>query len=164
MYKKTTLAVLIALLTGATTVHAQTDISSIESRLAALEQRLKNAESRAQAAEARAKMCIRDSIRIELLFQPFQQRPRAAVFQFAPVNAMFTDTVVVHHRTAETNGFFADDFVERIVVFVDFLFRLTVNDVVVVDEVHVGAVPVSYTHLLIQRHSSAPCSRSLSCT
>ncbi len=41
MYKKTTLAVLIALLTGATTVHAQTDISSIESRLAALEQRLK---------------------------------------------------------------------------------------------------------------------------
>ncbi|MGI5561064.1 carbohydrate porin, partial [Escherichia coli] len=41
---------LIALLTGATTVHAQTDISSIESRLAALEQRLKNAESRAQAA------------------------------------------------------------------------------------------------------------------
>ncbi|HFT0628516.1 TPA: hypothetical protein ACH1T1_005105, partial [Escherichia coli] len=38
MYKKTTLAVLIALLTGATTVHAQTDISSIESRLAALEQ------------------------------------------------------------------------------------------------------------------------------
>lgn len=45
MYKKTTLAVLIALLTGATTVHAQTDISSIESRLAALEQRLKNAES-----------------------------------------------------------------------------------------------------------------------
>lgn len=38
---KTTLAVLIALLTGATTVHAQTDISSIESRLAALEQRLK---------------------------------------------------------------------------------------------------------------------------
>ena len=55
MYKKTTLAVLIALLTGATTVHAQTDISSIESRLAALEQRLKNAESRAQAAEARAK-------------------------------------------------------------------------------------------------------------
>lgn len=44
---KTTLAVLIALLTGATTVHAQTDISSIESRLAALEQRLKNAESRA---------------------------------------------------------------------------------------------------------------------
>ncbi|EFI7072053.1 TPA: carbohydrate porin, partial [Escherichia coli] len=55
MYKKTTLAVLIALLTGATTVYAQTDISSIESRLAALEQRLKNAESRAQAAEARAK-------------------------------------------------------------------------------------------------------------
>ncbi|HAW6387673.1 TPA: carbohydrate porin, partial [Escherichia coli] len=52
MYKKTTLAMLIALLTGATTVHAQTDISSIESRLAALEQRLKNAESRAQAAEA----------------------------------------------------------------------------------------------------------------
>ena len=51
MYKKTTLAVLIALLTGATTVHAQTDISSIESRLAALEQRLKNAESRAQAAK-----------------------------------------------------------------------------------------------------------------
>ena len=55
MYKKTTLAVLVALLTDATTVHAQTDISSIESRLAALEQRLKNAESRAQAAEARAK-------------------------------------------------------------------------------------------------------------
>ncbi|MGT5123471.1 carbohydrate porin, partial [Escherichia coli] len=49
MYKKTTLAVLVALLTDATTVHAQTDISSIESRLAALEQRLKNAESRAQA-------------------------------------------------------------------------------------------------------------------
>lgn len=59
---------------------------------------------------------------IELLFQPFQQRPRAAVFQFAPVNAMFTDTVVVHHRTAEANGFFTDDLVERIVVLVDFLF------------------------------------------
>ena len=27
---------------------------------------------------------------------------------------------VVHHRTAETNGFFADDFVERIVVLADF--------------------------------------------
>lgn len=53
MYKKTTLAVLIALLTGATTVHAQTDISSIESRLAALEQRLKNAESRARGGRSK---------------------------------------------------------------------------------------------------------------
>lgn len=47
---------------------------------------------------------------------------------------MFTDTVVVHHRTAEANGFFTDDLVERIVVLVDFLFRLTVNDVVIVDK------------------------------
>ncbi|NYY74654.1 hypothetical protein DMH88_14705 [Escherichia coli] len=42
------------LLTGATTVHAQTDISSIESRLAALEQRLKKCGNPAPVAEARA--------------------------------------------------------------------------------------------------------------
>lgn len=37
MYKKSTLAVLIALLTGAASAHAQTDLSSIEARLVALE-------------------------------------------------------------------------------------------------------------------------------
>eukprot|EP01083_Nonionella_stella_P118178 352768_1 len=73
-----------------------------------------------------------------------------AVFQFAPVNAMFTDTVVVHHRTAEANGFFTDDLVERIVVLVDFLFRLTVNDVVIVDEVHVGAVLIAMRGMTAQ--------------
>jgi sucrose porin len=35
MYKKSTLAVLIALLTGAASAHAQTDLSSIEARLIA---------------------------------------------------------------------------------------------------------------------------------
>ncbi|GKL23063.1 carbohydrate porin [Klebsiella variicola] len=54
MHKKSTLAVLIALLTGAGSVHAQTDLSTIESRLIALEKRLQDAENRAQTAENRA--------------------------------------------------------------------------------------------------------------
>ncbi|VDR29132.1 Sucrose porin precursor [Raoultella terrigena] len=54
MYKKRTLAVLIALLTGAGSVHAQTDLSTIEARLIALEKRLQDAENRAQTAENRA--------------------------------------------------------------------------------------------------------------
>jgi sucrose porin len=48
MYKKSTLAVLITLLTGAASAHAQTDLSSIEARLIALEKRLQDAENRAQ--------------------------------------------------------------------------------------------------------------------
>jgi sucrose porin len=48
---KSTLAVLIALLTGAASAHAQTDLSSIEARLIALEKRLQDAENRAQTAE-----------------------------------------------------------------------------------------------------------------
>ena len=54
MYKKSTLAVLIALLTGAASAHAQTDLSTIEARLIALEKRLQEAENRAQTAENRA--------------------------------------------------------------------------------------------------------------
>ena len=54
MYKKSTLAVLIALLTGAASAHAQTDLSTIEARLVALEKRLQEAENRAQTAENRA--------------------------------------------------------------------------------------------------------------
>jgi sucrose porin len=45
---KSTLAVLITLLTGAASAHAQTDLSSIEARLIALEKRLQDAENRAQ--------------------------------------------------------------------------------------------------------------------
>ncbi|HGY5870176.1 TPA: hypothetical protein ACNU3X_005182, partial [Citrobacter farmeri] len=37
MYRKSTLAMLIALLTSAASAHAQTDISTIEARLNALE-------------------------------------------------------------------------------------------------------------------------------
>jgi sucrose porin len=54
MYRKSTLAVLIALLTGAASAHAQTDLSTIEARLIALEKRLQEAENRAQTAENRA--------------------------------------------------------------------------------------------------------------
>jgi sucrose porin len=54
MFRKSTLAVLIALLTGAASAHAQTDLSSIEARLIALEKRLQEAENRAQTAETRA--------------------------------------------------------------------------------------------------------------
>jgi sucrose porin len=54
MYKKSTLAMLIALLTGAASAHAQTDLSTIEARLIALEKRLQDAENRAQTAENRA--------------------------------------------------------------------------------------------------------------
>lgn len=50
MFRKSTLAVLIALLTGAASAHAQTDLSSIEARLIALEKRLQDAENRAQTA------------------------------------------------------------------------------------------------------------------
>ena len=52
--KNAQLAVLIALLTGAASAHAQTDLSSIEARLIALEKRLQDAENRAQTAETRA--------------------------------------------------------------------------------------------------------------
>ncbi|EPK7358101.1 carbohydrate porin [Kluyvera intermedia] len=54
MYKKSTLAVLIALLTGTASAHAQTDLSTIEARLIAMEKRLQDAENRAQTAENRA--------------------------------------------------------------------------------------------------------------
>ncbi|MCD8672639.1 carbohydrate porin, partial [Klebsiella pneumoniae] len=40
MYKKRKLAILIALLTGTAAAHGQTDLNSIEARLAALEKRL----------------------------------------------------------------------------------------------------------------------------
>ena len=54
MYRKSTLAMLIALLTGAVSAHAQTNLSTIEARLNALEKRLQEAENRAQTAENRA--------------------------------------------------------------------------------------------------------------
>ena len=54
MYRKSTLAVLIALLTGAASAHAQTDLSAIEARLIAMEKRLQDAENRAQTAVNRA--------------------------------------------------------------------------------------------------------------
>ncbi|MHA8027012.1 carbohydrate porin, partial [Enterobacter roggenkampii] len=54
MYKKRRLAVMIGMLAGSTSVFAQTDMSSIEARLAAMEQRLQDAETRAQVAEKRA--------------------------------------------------------------------------------------------------------------
>ncbi|STT18097.1 sucrose porin [Klebsiella pneumoniae] len=43
MYKKRKLAILIALLTGTAAAHGQTDLNSIEARLAALEKRLQDA-------------------------------------------------------------------------------------------------------------------------
>ncbi|HEB8801040.1 TPA: carbohydrate porin [Klebsiella pneumoniae] len=54
MYKKRKLAILIALLTGTAAAHGQTDLNSIEARLAALEKRLQDAEARASTAESRA--------------------------------------------------------------------------------------------------------------
>ena len=51
MYKKRRLAVMIGMLAGSTSVFAQTDMSSIEARLAAMEQRLQDAATRAQVAE-----------------------------------------------------------------------------------------------------------------
>ena len=51
MYKKRKLAILIALLTGAAAAHGQTDLNSIEARLAALEKRLQDAETRASTAD-----------------------------------------------------------------------------------------------------------------
>ncbi|HID9653638.1 TPA: carbohydrate porin, partial [Escherichia coli] len=95
MYKKTTLAVLVALLTGATTVHAQTDISSIESRLAALEQRLKNAESRAQAAEARAKTA---ELQVQKLAETQQQNQLTT-------QEVAQRTVQLEQKSAENSGF-----------------------------------------------------------
>lgn len=61
MYRKSTLAVLIALLTGAASAHAQTDLSTIEARLIALEKRLQDAENRAQTAENRAESAEKKS-------------------------------------------------------------------------------------------------------
>lgn len=61
MYRKSTLAVLIALLTGAASAHAQTDLSTIEARLIALEKRLQEAENRAQTAENRAESAEKKS-------------------------------------------------------------------------------------------------------
>ncbi|MCL7188340.1 carbohydrate porin, partial [Escherichia coli] len=86
---------LIALLTGATTVHAQTDISSIESRLAALEQRLKNAESRAQAAEARAKTA---ELQVQKLAETQQQNQLTT-------QEVAQRTVQLEQKSAENSGF-----------------------------------------------------------
>jgi sucrose porin len=58
---KSTLAVVITLLTGAASAHAQTDLSSIEARLIALEKRLQDAENRAQTAENRAESAEKKS-------------------------------------------------------------------------------------------------------
>lgn len=52
MYKKRKLAILIALLTGTAAAHGQTDLNSIEARLAALEKRLQDAETRAALPKA----------------------------------------------------------------------------------------------------------------
>ena len=52
MYKKRKLAILIALLTGTAAAHGQTDLNSIEARLAALEKRLQDAETRASTPKA----------------------------------------------------------------------------------------------------------------
>lgn len=62
---------------------------------------------------------------------------------------MFIDIVVVYYRIVEANGFFIDDFVERIVVFVDFFFRFIVNDVVIVDEVYVGVVLIVMRGMIV---------------
>ncbi|MNC83940.1 hypothetical protein D3C75_1381880 [compost metagenome] len=56
---------------------------------------------------------------------------------------MLADAVVMHHRAALPNRLFNDDFIKRIVVLIDLLFRFAVHHVVVVDEVHIGAVNVA---------------------
>lgn len=58
MYKKRKLAVMISILVGSTSVFAQTDMTSVESRLSALESRLKDAENRAESAEKKFS-CLR---------------------------------------------------------------------------------------------------------
>lgn len=62
---------------------------------------------------------------------------------------MFIDIVVVYYWIVEVNGFFIDDFVEWIVVFVDFFFWFIVNDVVIVDEVYVGVVLIVMRGMIV---------------
>lgn len=81
MFRKSTLAVLIALLTGAASAHAQTDLSSIEARLIALEKRLQDAENRAQTAETRAESAEK---KVQQLTTQ-QQKPRTALRKWLSV-------------------------------------------------------------------------------
>jgi sucrose porin len=64
MFRKSTLAVLIALLTGAASAHAQTDLSSIEARLIALEKRFrmpKTERKRQKPAQSRQRRKVSSS-------------------------------------------------------------------------------------------------------
>lgn len=82
MFRKSTLAVLIALLTGAASAHAQTDLSSIEARLIALEKRLQDAENRAQTAETRAESAEK---KVQQLTTQQQKKPRTALRKWLSV-------------------------------------------------------------------------------
>lgn len=84
MYKKRKLAILIALLTGTAAAHGQTDLNSIEARLAATEKRLQDAETRASTAESRAASAEQ---KVQQLTQQ-QQQTRAT-----------TQQVAAHHST-----------------------------------------------------------------
>ncbi|XXD10820.1 carbohydrate porin [Klebsiella sp. R445] len=95
MFRKSTLAVLIALLTGAGSAHAQTDLSSIEARLIALEKRLQDAENRAQTAENRAESAEKKVQQLTTQQQQTQDTTQEVAQR----------TAKLEKKSAETSGF-----------------------------------------------------------
>ncbi|SPW30877.1 Sucrose porin precursor [Edwardsiella tarda] len=97
MHKKYTIGVIVGLLsaTGAVSVKAQTNFSTIEARLAQLEQRLQVAETRAQVAEKRANVAEQ------------QVHQLAAKQQLTQVTTQRVErrTSQLEKKADETNGF-----------------------------------------------------------
>lgn len=91
MYKKSTLAVLIALLAGTASAHAQMDLSAIEARLIAQEKRLQEAENRAKTAENRAESAEKKIQQLMTQQQKTQQTTQDVVQRTAKLETKADD-------------------------------------------------------------------------
>lgn len=91
MYKKSTLAVLIALLAGTASAHAQMDLSTIEARLIAQEKRLQEAENRAKTAENRAESAEKKIQQLMTQQQKTQQTTQDVVQRTAKLETKADD-------------------------------------------------------------------------
>ena len=111
MYKKSTLAVVITLLTGAASAHAQTDLSSIEARLIALEKRLQDAETRASTAESRAASAeqkVQQLTQQQQQTQKFRQYGKSGIDRLNQTDVDKGDKPDTQRRAEQTQGHHAN--------------------------------------------------------
>ena len=65
------------------------------------------------------------------------------MFFIDPVYTMFAYTMVMAHGSSGLDRFLADDLLDRKVIFVDLIFRSTVNYIVPVYEIEVDSVRIA---------------------